>query len=76
MDRLLPRLPAVTLTAAGLRRASHGNTLSSGDFVESSSSPSRDGAEASVRLRDDEGRLIAIAERRPGGLLHPSIVLV
>jgi tRNA pseudouridine55 synthase len=75
MDRLLTNLPAAVLTEAGLRKTSHGNTLTGGDFQLTHG---RDGAAAGDRLRllDASGRLVGIASAAPGGLLHPSIVLV
>ena len=68
--RLLPHLPAVVLTERGLRRASHGNAVSPAEMEGGR-------AEGAVcRLFDAGGRLVAIAERRGDGLLHPTIVLV
>ncbi len=75
MERLLPHLPSVRLTAEGARRASHGNTLSGRDFMESLEA-SRAGNDAEVRLLDADGRLLGIAKPGAGGLLHPAIVLV
>jgi tRNA pseudouridine55 synthase len=71
VDRLLPDLPAVVLSGEGVRRVSHGNTVGPGHLAGTphvSSVP--------VRLLDASGALLAIAEARPGGLLHPTIVLV
>ena len=69
MDRLLPELPAVILNEQEIRRATHGNEIRAED---------RAGAPCSVkyRLLDSSGRLIAIAETLPGGVLHPVTVLV
>jgi tRNA pseudouridine55 synthase len=79
MGRLLTDLPSVVLLAPGVRRAGHGNALSREDFaeegvqVESGVEP----VEARrFRLLDESGALLGIAEARPGGLLHPVIVLV
>ena len=75
MDRLLMDLPAAVLTEDGLRKASHGNTLTGGDFRLAHD---RDRAPEGERLRllDGSGRLVGIADATPGGLLHPSVVLV
>jgi tRNA pseudouridine55 synthase len=71
LERLLPGLSAVVLTEEGVRRTSHGNLLSS------STQKSREGDfERPVRLFDEGGRLIGIAEPEPGGSLHPVIVLM
>jgi tRNA pseudouridine55 synthase len=80
LDRLLPELPAVTLNDRGIRRASHGNTLSLGDLDLTPRAP--DTAPASiassprVRVLDGDGHLLAIATRLENGLLHPAIVLM
>lgn len=76
-ERLLPQFPAVVLNERGLRRASHGNSLSSAD-VESglSSYPDERPADSPrYRLLDGRGELIAIADLRADGFLHPTIVL-
>jgi tRNA pseudouridine55 synthase len=75
MERLLTDIPAAVLNDNGLRRASHGNTLSFGDF-ELEGAAAMPAAGGRLRLIDRAGRLIGIAEATPGGVLHPSIVLV
>jgi tRNA pseudouridine55 synthase len=75
MERLLPELPGAILSESGLRRASHGNTLSAGDFQLSPGGAAPD-AGSPVRLFDAAGRLIGIADALAGGLLHPRVVLV
>jgi tRNA pseudouridine55 synthase len=75
MERLLPDLPAATLTDSGLRRASHGNTLGSSDY-RLSAAVAAVGAGSPLRLLDGAGRLIGIGEGLAGGLLHPRVVLV
>ena len=80
---LLPHLPAFELTDRGAKRAVHGNTVLPGD-VTTMPTPSsavrprfiRAIEPGRVRLLDRRGELIAIAETAPGGLLHPTIVLV
>ncbi len=71
MERLLATLPSVVLTERGLRRASHGNTLSPEDFVR----PPQGGLEGRIRLLDPAGGLLGIAEPHAGGVLHPRVVL-
>ena len=69
----LSDLSAVTVTAAGSKRALHGNPLSpehlAGRFV-----PPPAAGRANVRVLDENGRLIALAYSR-GGALHPAVVL-
>lgn len=71
LERLLPDIPAVVLSERDRERAMHGADVSS------DGAPDVDGA-ASTRRRlvDASGHLVAVAELRPGGLLHPVIVLV
>jgi len=82
MGRLLPDLPALVVSSRGVHRVSHGNPLSPQDFEDVSAaatltSASEEPAGAQpVRLLDEEGTLLAIAERRPGGVLHPVVVLM
>jgi tRNA pseudouridine55 synthase len=82
LERLLPGLPGIVLNEQGVRRASHGNTVS---FEDITSAPaglgSRQGgalaaAEQPLRLLDAAGMLLGIAQVEAGGLLHPVIVLV
>jgi len=87
LEELLPDLRAVRLTARGAVRAGHGNYVSPQDFGQMGSGPiSNSGGEqtgtgpllsgARVRLFDETGALLAIAEVGVDGLLRPSIVLV
>ena len=80
LDRLLPHVPAVVLTERGVRRATHGNDVAFDDVIGSPGvlpAPRAVTAEAGQwRLLDEGGALLAIAESRPGGALHPVIVLV
>lgn len=71
VDQLLPEIPAVILNEWAVRRATHGNEIMAEDANASTS-----GGSQTYRLLDSSGRLIAIAESRPGGLLHPVTVLV
>ena len=71
LDQLLPEIPAVVLSERAVKRAEHGNEIAAEDSSVTGLYPS-----AKYRLLDSTGRLIAIAEARPGGLLHPVTVLV
>lgn len=73
-ERLLPALPAVTLNARGLRRAIHGNTIGPDEVTDPGLLIA--GSPSNIRLFDEAGGLLAIAEPHPGGVLHPIIVLV
>ncbi len=73
LERLLPDMPAVTLTERGVWRATHGNEVGPGEMAASTPLAVADGR---WRLLDGAGKLLGIAEARPGGLLHPVLVLV
>lgn len=75
MEALLPELPGVVVSGRGARRAAHGNPVGPAD-VAAAAGADPPGPGARVRLLDEDGRLLAIAEPRPGGALHPRIVLV
>jgi tRNA pseudouridine55 synthase len=71
LERLLPELAPAVLTGEGVRRALHGNLVPPSEY--------RSAAVATgtrVRLLDEAGALLGIAEPEPGGALHPVIVLV
>lgn len=72
LNVLLAHMPAVTLTDEGIRRVSHGNSLGPAHVAGAPAAP--EGA-PHVRLLDDAASLLAVAERRPDGLLHPVLVL-
>ncbi len=79
IEHVLPQVPAVVLNDRGARRAAHGNELTPEDLTDPSTVSSRsEGGSAPDRWRlmDGGGKLLGIAESRPGGLLHPVIVLV
>ena len=71
MERLLPRIPGVRLTARGSTRVSHGNSVGPADLAEGAAPLA-----GPVRLIDADGRLMAIGTATPDGLLRPSVVLV
>lgn len=77
IDHLLPDLPAVALAEPGVRRVSHGNAVGLTHLAHGAEIAAGGAvAESRVRLQDEAGKLLAIAEWQPGGLLHPVIVLV
>ena len=72
MNALLADMPPVRLTGEGLRRASHGNDIGPMHVA----GPDASGLDpARVRLLDETGEVVAVAERRAGGVLHPLVVL-
>ena len=75
MNRLLTHLPAVVLTETGAERARHGAQLRSQDLTRSTLSSERV-VDGPVRLLDDNGSLVGLADARRDGLLHPVVVLV
>lgn len=73
MERLLPRLPAVTVTPEGEKRVSHGRVVEPAHVTAGLPSGTSDW----VRVIGPQGTLLALA--RPGppaGALHPSVVLM
>lgn len=79
MDRLLPWVPAARLTDEGRRRVVHGREVEPGHCVgggPDAAIPAPAGATEWVRLLDQEGILLAMATRGPGGALHPAVVLI
>jgi len=78
IDQLLPDMPEVVLTDRGATRAAHGNELTPADVTTQAVLPSGEDTTPVRRWRilDPGGHLLGIAESRPGGALHPVIVLV
>jgi len=77
LAQLLPSLPAITLTAEGASLAARGGFIGPAHVSGTAglASLSRSGR---VRLLHPDGRLVAIAEPRAGGVagfLHPGVVL-
>jgi tRNA pseudouridine55 synthase len=69
---LLPDMPAVTLTEEGMRRAGHGNSLAPHHLAGPVAAARTSGP---VCLLDAAGGVLAIADARADGLLHPLVVL-
>jgi tRNA pseudouridine55 synthase len=67
LSRMLTHLPALTLDGDSVRRAVQGRDVAGGERADA----------GFVRLLDEEGDLVALAEPADGGrgLLHPSVVL-
>jgi len=77
LDQLLPEIPAVAVSPAGVEYVRHGRSL--GPAQLPAQLPAYDAAEARparVRLVGPDGALLAIADLRPGPVLHPAVVLV
>ena len=74
MGSLLPSIPAVVVSDQGARRAAHGNPLRVADIVPAAGLPLPNAGR--VRVLDERGRLLAVADRRGDGTLRPKIVLV
>ena len=73
MERLLPAFPAVTVTAEGLTRVSHGQHVRPVDMA----SRACQGPAEWVRLLDADGALVGLATpQRVSGFLHPEVVLI
>jgi tRNA pseudouridine55 synthase len=72
VERLLLEIPAVVLNERDRDRAMHGANVATSISLE----PDAGASLTRRRLVDSAGRLVGIAEMRPGGLLHPVIVLV
>jgi len=73
MKRLLPGFPAVTVTAEGLTRVSHGQQVRPVDLTVEATL----GAAEWVRLLDPSGALVAVGTpQRLSGFLHPEVVLI
>jgi tRNA pseudouridine55 synthase len=70
-ERLLTDMPAALLTTQGTSRARHGAAIGPNDWAAAEPLSG-----LRLRLLDDAGALLGIGELRPGGLLHPVLVLV
>ena len=77
LSKMLSRLPALVLTAEGVRWALSGRDLDQGSGGLFASSAPEKTRELFFRLMDLQGKLIGIAEPSSAeGLLHPSVILV
>ena len=75
MEQLLTRLPAVRLTEEGRLRVSHGREVDPAQAAPAGAWSPEPGAW--VRLLDERGQLIALAQPGPTpGSLHPAVVLI
>jgi tRNA pseudouridine55 synthase len=73
MERLLPRFPAVTVTAEGLTRVSHGQYVRPVDLAGDAAL----GLAEWVRLLDASGALVGLGTPQAhSGFLHPEVVLI
>jgi tRNA pseudouridine55 synthase len=72
MDRMLSSLPQAILSPEGLRRVTHGNAVGPACVVTGHVPPPG----RHVRLLDEAGSLVAVAESGPGELLRPVVVVV
>ena len=73
LEKLLPAFPAVTVTAEGLTRVSHGQHVRPADVA----GPMPVSSAEWVRVLDGSGALVALGTpQTPSGLLHPEVVLI
>lgn len=72
LNALVGDMAAVTLTDEGRRRAWNGNTLAPAHLLAPLAEP---GAGHRIRVLEATGGLLAVAELRADGLLHPLLVL-
>ncbi len=73
MEVLLPHLPAICLTADGMRRVLHGQDLRPQDWGGEALAEAQ--VETLVRLLSPEGTLLGLAEpAKISGFLHPAVV--
>jgi len=73
LDLLLPEWPAVRLTAEGAEWAAHGRAIGPAQCRDGLAGALEAG---DVRLIGPDGRLLATGSASPGGVLHPTVVLV
>jgi tRNA pseudouridine55 synthase len=73
MEKLLAHFPAVTVTAEGLTRVSHGQQVRPVDLANTTTI----GTAEWVRLLDGGGALVGLGTpQRASGFLHPEVVLI
>jgi tRNA pseudouridine55 synthase len=73
LEALLTDWPAVELTQEGAEWASHGRHLGP---AQCANGPARLPAGSRARFFGPDGRLVAVGEAGPGGVLHPAVVLM
>jgi tRNA pseudouridine55 synthase len=78
LSALLASWPAATVNVDGERRVRHGQMLRPADLIspEAGAGGADEAEIEGVRVLTVAGDLIAIAQRRADGLLHPGLVLV
>lgn len=80
IGNLLPELPTVVVTESGSKRVLHGNVITHAHIkippFPSSLIGTKPAEVNKVKVYDQSGTLLAIAETGPGDTLHPRIVLV
>jgi tRNA pseudouridine55 synthase len=76
-SELLGHMPAVSVTEDGARRVNHGNPVPVAQVEKGDSHLLSQMKETPplFRVLNGEGRLVAVAEARPGGVLQPVVVL-
>jgi tRNA pseudouridine55 synthase len=74
LESLLTDWPAVALTQEGAAWAAHGRHVGPAQRADAPAAALPDGAR--VRFLGPGGTLVAVGEAGPGGVLHPSVVLV
>jgi tRNA pseudouridine55 synthase len=72
LDRLLPGLPSVRVSAEGRTRVSHGQELQGSHLLEEAV----EGADSWIRLLDEQNHLLAVATASSARVLHPAVVLI
>jgi tRNA pseudouridine55 synthase len=76
LAEVLPGLPGLTLTPAGVRRAVTGCDLAFRDLVPETSGQVAATLPPRARLLDGAKSLVGIADLTPAGLLHPVVILM
>ncbi|HET9360771.1 MAG TPA: tRNA pseudouridine(55) synthase TruB [Vicinamibacterales bacterium] len=72
LDRLLPGLPSVRVSAEGRTRVSHGQELQGSHLLDEAV----EGSDSWIRLLDEDNHLLAVATASSARALHPAVVLI
>lgn len=72
LDRLLPGLPSVRVSAEGRTRVSHGQELQGSHLLDEAVEV----ADSWIRLLDEQSHLLAVATASSAHVLHPAVVLI